>query len=47
MQKAAQSPRNPTDARFNKIESELLLLKWMVGTALVGIFAPVIQKLLG
>lgn len=34
------------DARFNKIEADLLLLKWMVGLVIVVEILPVLKTLL-
>ena len=33
------------DARFNKIEADLLLLKWMVGLVIVVEIAPLLKSL--
>ncbi|MYH69393.1 MAG: integrase [Gammaproteobacteria bacterium] len=33
------------DARFNKIEADLLLLKWMVGLVIVVEIVPVLKSL--
>jgi len=34
------------DSRFNKIESDLLLLKWMVGLVIVVEIVPILKSLL-
>lgn len=44
--KAAEVLAN-TDTRFNAIDRELAVIKWMVGSALLGIFAPMVAKLFG
>jgi hypothetical protein len=44
--KAAETLAN-TDNRFNAIDRELAVMKWMVGAALLGIFAPLAARLLG
>lgn len=43
--KAAETLAN-TDSRFNKIDTDIAVLKWMVGAGLLGIFAPLAQRLL-
>ncbi|MDX1950488.1 MAG: hypothetical protein SFT90_08370 [Rickettsiales bacterium] len=32
------------DNRFNKIETELLIIKWMLGTVLAGVMALVLKN---
>lgn len=44
--KAAETLAN-TDSRFNRVDTELAVLKWMTGACLLGIFAPLVQRLIG
>ena len=43
--KAAEALAN-YDTRFNRIEADLLVLKWMIGTILAGVVALVIKTFL-
>jgi len=42
--KAAATAMADYDSRFNKIEADLLLLKWMVGFVLAGVVSIVAKS---
>ncbi len=41
--KAAEALAN-YDSRFNKIETELVVIKWMVGIAIAGIISLILKS---